>query len=236
MHHKALTTILGPKQGIPALSAARMERWALQLSAYSYSISYRPTKLHGNADGLSRLPVHEKRSQARDKVTVFNIAQIDSLPVSSTELRAATRVDPLLSKVLRCVRKGWPENVEQNLHPFWRKSKELTLEGDTLLGGIRIIVPSKLRERVLKELHRRHPGGVRMKALSQSHVWWPGLDKEMESLVKACHSCQAVKDNPPKAPSHPWAWPTAPWQHIHIDFAGPVMGKMLLIAVDVHLK
>ena len=88
--HKALTTTLGPKQGIPALSAARMQRWALQLSAYSYSISYRPTKSHGNADGLSRLPVHEKLSQARDEVTVFNIAQIDSLPVSSTELRAAT--------------------------------------------------------------------------------------------------------------------------------------------------
>ena len=55
-------------------------------------------------------------------------------------------------------------------------------------------------------------------------------------LVKACHSCQTVKDNPPKAPLHPWAMPTAPWQRIHINFAGSVMGKMLLIAVDFHSK
>ena len=75
-----------------------------------------------------------------------------------------------------------------------------------------------------------------MKALAQSHVWWPGLDKELEMLVKACHGCWAVKSNPPKVPLHPWAWPTAPWQCIHINFAGPVMGKMLLVAVDVHSK
>ena len=61
-YHKALTT----KHGIPALSAARMQRWALQLFAYSYSISDCLTKLHGNADSLSHLQVHEKLSQGRD--------------------------------------------------------------------------------------------------------------------------------------------------------------------------
>ena len=54
--HKPLTTILGAKQGIPSLAAARMQRWALLLSAYSYDISFRPTAAHSNADGLSRLP------------------------------------------------------------------------------------------------------------------------------------------------------------------------------------
>lgn len=31
--HKPLTTILGPKQGIPTLAAARLQRWALILAA-----------------------------------------------------------------------------------------------------------------------------------------------------------------------------------------------------------
>ena len=39
-----------------------------------------------------------------------------------------------------------------------------------------------------------------------------------------------------KAPLHPWAWPTLPWQRIHVDFAGPVRGKMLLIIIDAHSK
>ena len=34
--HKPLTTILIPKHGIPSMAAARLERWALLLSAYNY--------------------------------------------------------------------------------------------------------------------------------------------------------------------------------------------------------
>ena len=73
-----------------------------------------------------------------------------------------------------------------------------------------------------------------MKALAHSHVWWPELDREVEDRVKACMSCQAVKHAPAKAPLHPWAWPTAPWECIRVDFAGPVAGRMPFIAVDAH--
>ena len=55
--HKPLLAILGPKKNIPALAAARMQRWALLLLAYNYKLEYHPTQAHGNADGLSRLPV-----------------------------------------------------------------------------------------------------------------------------------------------------------------------------------
>ena len=35
---------------------------------------------------------------------------------------------------------------------------------------------------------------------------------------------------------HPWDWPERPWQRIHLDYAGPFMGKMFLIAVNAHSK
>ena len=56
--HKPLTTILSPKAGLPALAAARLQRWAIMLSAYQYDIEFRPTHKHGNADCLSRLPLN----------------------------------------------------------------------------------------------------------------------------------------------------------------------------------
>ena len=37
-------------------------------------------------------------------------------------------------------------------------------------------------------------------------------------------------------PTHPWVWPTAPWQHIHVDFAGPFLGHVFLIVVDTNSK
>ena len=62
--HKPLTTVLGPKNGIPPLAAARLQRWALLLSAYSYDIEFKPTRQHGNADGLSRLPLGHRQAAA----------------------------------------------------------------------------------------------------------------------------------------------------------------------------
>ena len=55
--HKPLLAILGPKKGIPSLAAARLQRWAVLLSAYQYEIQFKPTEAHANADGLSRLPL-----------------------------------------------------------------------------------------------------------------------------------------------------------------------------------
>ena len=96
--HKPLMTILGPKTGVPSLAAARLQRWALLLSPYCYDIKYKPTKEHSNADGLSRLPLPQtERSNARIGDDVFNVAQIDSLPVTSTRLGQATRRDRVLA-------------------------------------------------------------------------------------------------------------------------------------------
>lgn len=75
-----------------------------------------------------------------------------------------------------------------------------------------------------------------MKSLASSNVWWPDLDRQQEDWAKKCETCQAGKKQPSKAPLHLWAWPTLPWQRVHVDFAGQVMGKMLLIATDAHSK
>ena len=45
-----------------------------------------------------------------------------------------------------------------------------------------------------------------------------------------------VPNSPPRVPAHPWEWPQQPWARLHIDYAGPFMGKMFLITVDAHSK
>ena len=44
------------------------------------------------------------------------------------------------------------------------------------------------------------------------------------------------RKNPPEAPLHPWEWPSRPWERLHIDYAGPFLGKMFLIMVDAYSK
>lgn len=68
-----------------------------------------------------------------------------------------------------------------------------------------------------------------MKSLAHSFVWWPGIDRDIETLAQNCTTCVSVKNNPTKVESYYWEWPTTPWQKIHIDYFGPVMIKMLLL-------
>ena len=75
-----------------------------------------------------------------------------------------------------------------------------------------------------------------MKANARSHLWWPGLDLELEKVAKACIPCQSSKQAPSSSPLHPWVWPSRPWQWVHVDFAGPFMGKMFFLVIDAHSK
>ena len=235
--HKPLTTILGPYHAIPTLAAARLQRWAITLSAYNYQIQFRSTKEHANADGLSRLPLNSPPgAEASRDAVCYNLGQIQALPVTAAKVGSCSRHDPQVSRVMHFTRCGWPSSVPADLKPFHSRRKELTVEGDCLLWGVRVVVPAKLRARILSDLHRDHGDIVRMKAMARSYMWWPGMDTDIESVAKSCVSCKAVKSAPQEAPLHPWVWPTEPWKRIHVDFAGPFQGKMFFLVIDAHSK
>jgi len=75
-----------------------------------------------------------------------------------------------------------------------------------------------------------------MKSLARSYVWWPGMDSQIEDVVKSCPVCQESRPSSAPAPLHPWEWPSQPWSRIHLDFAGPFPGHQYLIVVDAHSK
>lgn len=105
-----------------------------------------------------------------------------------------------------------------------------------MLWGLRVIIPSKLRPQVLELLHESHIGITRMKALARSHVWWPGLDSEVEAAAKSCSTCAKNARDPPKSTLHSWEVPHAPWSRLNIDYAGPFHNSMWLVWVDAFTK
>ena len=91
------------KAGLPVLAAARLQRWAIMLSAYQYDIEFRPTNKHSNADCSSRLPLSTQASAEQDNAaSLFNIHQIGTLPIGTDRLRQQTNLDPALAKVTVC--------------------------------------------------------------------------------------------------------------------------------------
>lgn len=125
--HKPLLSILGPKKGIPSLAAARLQRWAILLSAYSYDIQFKSTLHHGNADGLSRLPLQQDpENESSMDATLFNMSQIEALPLMCQEIETASRNDPILSKIIQFTKCGWPDKVPEVLKPYQSREAELT--------------------------------------------------------------------------------------------------------------
>ena len=77
--HQPLTSIFHPHKSIPVVTAARLQHYALFLAGYDYKIKYKNTKVHSNADGLSRLPLKtkERAEEVVDPVNVFNMMQFE---------------------------------------------------------------------------------------------------------------------------------------------------------------
>ena len=75
-----------------------------------------------------------------------------------------------------------------------------------------------------------------MKNFARHFLWWPNLDKSIESLTKACEACSLHFNNPPKVELNSWEYPKLPWGRLHLDFCGPIKGKYFLLALDSRTK
>ena len=98
--------------------------------------------------------------------SVLNITQLNSLPVTAVQLAASTRTNPALSQVYHYTLRSLPGKVLLDPQPFLTRKEKLTVKRGCVLWGVRIVIPSEQRQKLLGELRRNHPGIVKMKAVS----------------------------------------------------------------------
>ena len=142
--HKPLVAIFGPTRGIPAMAANRLARWALTLSQYDYEVEYRATKDHGNADVLSRLPSctdddFDGEEERADVSVVCCIKDISRQlnPLKPNLLKMESKKDPVISKVMRYVKEGRPNVLDEESRRYKKLDDSLTTESGRLFHGVR---------------------------------------------------------------------------------------------------
>ncbi|KAG8173613.1 hypothetical protein JTE90_006536, partial [Oedothorax gibbosus] len=82
--HRPLVTLFSEKKPVPPMANSRIQRWALTLSAYTYTVRYRPGLQNGNADACSRLPLQTGFKDPPLPVEfVLQLERVDLGPVSS---------------------------------------------------------------------------------------------------------------------------------------------------------
>lgn len=74
-------------------------------------------------------------------MNVFNIQQIETLPVKAGHIWEATRADPTLSQVCQYTMSGWPSDVPEDLNPCYWRDYELGVEVGC--WGPRVVIPKQ---------------------------------------------------------------------------------------------
>ncbi|GFY67320.1 uncharacterized protein K02A2.6 [Trichonephila inaurata madagascariensis] len=116
------------------------------------------------------------------------------------------------------------------------REAQYTIEDGCITYGQRLCIRKKFQKNVLEELHAGLLGIVNMKAIARSFVYWKNIDKDIEEAEKNRANCARHKTNPTKAKVHYWEYPSMPWEHIHVDFAGPNFEQIFCMIIDTHSK
>lgn len=105
--------------------------------------------------------------------------------IISREIAKATGRDPILSKVLWHIKRKETDLPDKSDHfkPYNTRVNELSVNGQCLLWGTRVIIPEIFRSRMLDILHEVHQGMSAMKSTARSYFRWPGLDKDIEMIA-----------------------------------------------------
>ena len=188
--HRPLLAIFGSKKGIPTHTTSHLQRWATMLLNDSFKMEFLPLKKIAHANGLSRFiqkntePLEETviasfKSEMDVKYVLFKI-------VSLEDIKFKTKFDKFINQTKK-------ELMNQKV----KTNNIFSTCNGILMYGERVVIPTVLTKKILKDFHTGHPGMSRMKALMRSYVNWPGMDKDTENMVKSRRSCASVTKAPP---------------------------------------
>lgn len=232
--HKPLVPLLGSKNldEMPP----RIQRLRLRLLKYQFTISHVPGKNLVLADTLSRAPL--KADQGRfmqEEIDLYVDSILAQLPASDKrlqEIKVRQEEDEVCRKLAEYCEDSWPDRhrLPSAVKPYWPERDEISQVHGLLLKGSRIIIPSSMRLEMLDCIHSAHQGITKCRQRAKTSVWWPGLSKQVEDMVRSCRKC-IEQQNPRPEPMIPSAIPERPWQVIGTDLFY-LKGIQYLLVVD----
>ena len=169
----------------------------------------------------------------KKQIRLFQVSLTTTLlngPDETLQYTAACDQDALLQDV-----SNWQQanTANRNRDPKAFLYKQFQKLGDKWFFGKRIYVPASepLKLIILKRYHdlatAGHQGTRRTKAKLRVHYFWPQMDKDIESYIATCLTCQRHADRNTNLPGllHPLEVPTDRFRDISIDFASIRHGK-----------
>ena len=121
------------------------------------------------------------------------------------------------------MQQGWPKTVKevpQEIQKYWTFREELMIEDGLILKGMCIVIPEKMREDILKQIHEGHLRLNKCQLRAKETVYWPGLNDQLENLILNCQLCLKYSKSKNKSTPHTALGhevPTVPWSKVATD-------------------
>ena len=232
---------------IPVHSASRLQCWAATLLGYDFRIECTKQKDFGKADTLSRLILSHS---APDEEVV-----VAALPAGSTW--TCRPVTFPWSSINSARLPRWMYCYNQ-----WRNSSSLAdqtsdFSASTPTGHIKRgstdagVAHNRARfysvqgtcgyhDRTADQSSQspspRTSGDPTNEVTRGNSAYWPGMEHDIEEMVRLRGTCAEAAKQPVKATLQSRPPATKPWKRIHIDLAGPHLGRQFVIVVNSYLK
>ena len=108
-------SLFDPSRNVSPQASGRIQRWSLKLAMYQYTLKFRPTAQHANADALSRLPLPDKPDNVPlPGELVLLIDHLPTRPWSRIHIDFAGPMDNLTFFVIIDAHSKWIEVFKMN--------------------------------------------------------------------------------------------------------------------------
>eukprot|EP00117_Sycon_ciliatum_P031337 scpid17782/ scgid3606/ Retrotransposable element Tf2 155 kDa protein type 1 len=228
--HKPLIPIIN-SYSLDQIENPRLLRLRLKLQAYQLQASWRKGSENAFADALSRNPVGiPSTTDELGEAPSLHCRSIQICMVHSdtepnanlkvAELREAAAADATYQSLIECILTGFPDRQQKlpaPLRAYWNGREHLSVDHGIVLKGNRIVVPESLRAQVLHNLHASHQGLVRTKSRARQLVYWSGITKDIDTLVRSCPACREHQSSQPAEPLLNDRTPTLPFECASAD-------------------
>lgn len=201
--HKPIITAIKTKSD----KSPRQFRYLEYISQFTSNIKYIKGDSNIVADTFSRL---------NDEVSSLQENKIDLNLIKKEQD---------LDNELKLLIKNQNDNTKFNLKEQHVPFTNIKLWCEVSTTNIRIYLPEKLRFSAFNNLHNiAHPGIRATKKLVVCRYFWPKMNSDILLWTKSCLDCQASKiHRHTKSPLGEFNIPKGRFEHIHIDFVGPLV-------------
>ena len=219
-------------------AGGRLIRWSLAVQEFMpFTIVHRTAKRHGDADGLSRLPLPSTEPYGEGP-TDIDPASLMSAPVAnsgttpsffgSDDSIATSAADFIVHQT----NDEWCQSMAKAAHSSrdaadvgqtYRANNGLLMRKKQFDSSDQVLVPACLRAFLLRRYHglpvSGHLGRKRSLAQISANYYWPKLSSDMRRWIAACLACRRRKTPRPLRAGLPGRVSTAtrPWQVVAID-------------------